>query len=90
MPMDKRGFTKLGEELSELLQVVMKKMACMDDDVHWDGSHLPTRLETEMGDVIGALKFVIDKEHLDYEAIMQRAEFKHGLFVVWDHEPPEM
>lgn len=90
MPMTNKGLSKLTEELGELLQEVGKTMAVGNDvdAYHWSGN-LRHRMQTEMGDVLAAIGFVIDKLELDGVAIEQRSRDKYALFNKWDAEEPE-
>lgn len=90
MPMTNKGLSKLTEELGELLQEVGKTMAVGNDidAYHWSGN-LRDRIQTEMGDVLAAIGFVIDKLGLDGAAIEQRSREKYVVFNKWDAEEPE-
>lgn len=79
------GIDKLNEECGEVIQVIGKfhGMGAVLGD-HWDGSHLGQRLEEEIGDVLAAAKFVIEKHKLDSNAINLRQRDKLAKFRAWD------
>ncbi len=84
MPMAANGLAKLGEELGELMQVVGKKLAYYDTDVHPDGGPaLSARLEEEMADVVAAIFLVKENLNLDDCRINERIEKKLALFRKW-------
>lgn len=84
MPMTANGLAKLLEELGELSQVAAKKLAYFHTDEHPDGAgSLAMRLESEMGDVCGAILFVADELNLDRAAINNRALAKLSKFRAW-------
>jgi NTP pyrophosphatase (non-canonical NTP hydrolase) len=88
--MTAKGLAKLTEELGELQQVVGKKLAYFsnDNNLHPDGKgDLNKRLEEEMGDVWGAISFVIEKLGLNVSAITDRSCDKWNLFREWDAVP---
>lgn len=90
MPMTNKGLSKLTEELGELLQEVGKTMAVGNDvdAPHWSGN-LRERMQNEMGDVLAAIGFAMDKLGLEGEVIEQRSREKYALFNKWDAEEPE-
>lgn len=90
MPMTNKGLSKLTEELGELLQEVGKTMTVGNDvDAHHWSGNLRHRMQTEMGDVLAAMGFVIDKLGLDGEIIEQRSRDKYAIFNKWNAEEPE-
>jgi NTP pyrophosphatase (non-canonical NTP hydrolase) len=80
------GLSKLTEEAGEVLQVVGKLVATNGETAHWDGSDLKTRLESELGDLLGAIRFVIQENGLDERAVMRRRDEKMALFSRWHEE----
>lgn len=92
MPMQQNGLAKLIEEMGEALQVAGKltqyphHQAPLYPGIHPDGTHLRTRLEEELGDVLGILQFVTNKMQLDYNVMINRADAKIKLFAEWDKE----
>lgn len=90
-----KGVAKLSEEVGELQielgrlqQTLAKKLAYFHTDEHPDGAGpLSERLENEMGDVCGAIAFVVDRLGLNAERIDQRMAAKKALFMRWDAEP---
>lgn len=85
------GLSKVTEECGELVQVAAKKQACPDTDTHFDGSHLPSRMEEEAGDVAAAIDFMVLKFGLNNEAIQARRLKKLELFIRWDNgENPDL
>lgn len=89
MPMKRQGLTKLNEECGELIVEIAKADAIGGIDApHWQG---PRRqpIEDEMADVFAALRFAIEKNGLDLERIMARAQRKYTLFQQWDLEPDD-
>lgn len=81
------GVSKLVEECGEVQQVAGKLMGTGGHAQHWDGSHLPTELEKELGDLLAAIEFVIEHNNgaLNAEAIRERARLKLRRFKQW-HE----
>lgn len=82
------GFSKFMEEVGEALQVVGKLIGTGGDTKHWDGAgDLGERLEEELGDVLGAAFFVIDKNpRLRRPLILLRSLRKQALFNKWHAE----
>jgi NTP pyrophosphatase (non-canonical NTP hydrolase) len=80
------GLSKLIEECGEVGQVAGKIIGNEGGADHWDGSHLPTRLVEEMGDVIAAIFFVAKMNGLDEKAIDARAAEKFKSFERWHGE----
>ena len=83
MAMCADGLAKLLEEMGELAQVCAKKLAYFDTDEHPDGSSLKQRMESEMGDVLAAINFVIFQFKLDGHEIRARSTEKLHLFNKW-------
>jgi len=91
--MTNNGLSKLTEELGEVQQIVGKMLQypylqkgyeC--EKLHPDGTHLRTRLEQELGDVLAAITFVTKKLKLDEIAIEKRWIDKIQVFNIWDEE----
>ncbi len=78
------GYTKIQEESGELVQAIAKHDAFPYDKEHPDGSNIEEHIEDEMGDVIAAITFAVEKRHLNRTRIMARAEKKLALFKHWD------
>jgi hypothetical protein len=73
-PLHRKGVTKLIEELAELIQVLAKKNAFMDTDVHPDGKGLLSiRMEEEIGDVLAAIDYCTEKLNLRSEIIQENS-----------------
>ena len=88
MPMTADGLAKLLEELGELSQVAAKKLAYFHTDDHPDGAgSLKVRLESEMGDVMGAIDFVTLTMGLNAHTIAARACEKLNTFQRWHKDP---
>lgn len=85
------GLAKLGEESSELGQVIGKITAFPFTVDHPDGTNLRTRIEDEIGDVMAAVSFVVThpKNALDVERIDARCREKFDRFTRWDAEARE-
>lgn len=78
------GISKLVEEAGEVVQVCGKLFATYGEIAHWEGSDLRTRLEEEIGDVLAAVEFVIEKNPiLSREKIQVRRAEKLALFRTW-------
>lgn len=77
------GLAKLVEEAGEVLQVCGKLIMTHGEVSHWDGSDLKKRLESELGDLLAAIRFTIETSALDGEAIKERAEEKLIRFYKW-------
>lgn len=87
MPMTANGLAKLLEELGELSQISAKKLAYYHTDSHPDGKgSLNRRLEEEMGDVLGAIDFVVIQFKLNANFISLRASNKFRLYEKWHSE----
>lgn len=85
--MTANGYAKLIEECGELLQVLGKRLAYYHTEQHPDrGPPLHARMEDEIGDVMGACRFVIETNSLDATAIEHRAQSKLGIFRLWHAE----
>lgn len=96
MAMSHRGLVKLSEEAAEVIQVAQKLIAyptlqsVVARDCGWthpDGSNLTLRLQDELGDLIAAARFVVERLQLDRQAIDQRIAKKLALFQEWENEP---
>jgi NTP pyrophosphatase (non-canonical NTP hydrolase) len=85
MTMTAAGVAKLIEECGELQQVLGKKLAMWDQDEHWDGTNLLTRMAEEMGDVQAALAFVADEFSIS-ALVWERAVEKGRLFDTWQDQ----
>lgn len=95
MTMRQNGLAKLVEELGELAQVAGKmiqypELQLDDSQNHPDGTNLRARLVEEMGDVLGAIDFVVEKLRLGPGGleVEARAKRKLNLFRQWDAEHP--
>jgi NTP pyrophosphatase (non-canonical NTP hydrolase) len=83
------GISKLIEEAGEVIQVCGKLIGSRGDPHHWDGSNLKLRLEDELGDLVAAVGFVIERNGLNEDAVERRSIEKHKLFWEWQGEPLE-
>lgn len=92
MAMEKKGLTKLTEELGELTAIASKKMAYFNTDVHPDSDILmSTRKMEEMGDVLAAIEFVVMQfSELDMITIQVRKIMKLELYEKWKHDPADV
>lgn len=77
------GISKLIEECGEVQQVAGKLIASHGAVNHWDGTNLKERLESELGDLQAAIRFVIERNALDVVAIEKRRIEKLMLFEQW-------
>lgn len=84
MPMHCKGLTKAIEEMGELIQVLAKKQAYLDTDIHPDGLSLRTRMEEEIADVRASLLFIEEKFDLDTSFIDNREIKKLRTYRIWD------
>ena len=80
------GISKLVEELGEVAQVAGKLIATGGEPRHWDGTDLRTRLEDELADLEAAIAFVMQRNELDADRIVERRETKLRLFNAWHHQ----
>lgn len=80
------GLSKLVEECGEVCQVAGKIIGNEGRADHWDGSHLPTRITEEIGDLLAAIDFVTAKNGLGRIAIDVRRRKKRELFEQWHAE----
>lgn len=72
------------EEAGEVVQVCGKLLATYGEAHHWEGSNLRDRLEEELGDVLGAIDFVIEHNTmLRADVIAARRAVKLELFKLW-------
>ena len=85
------GISKLVEECGELVQVCGKLMGTRGKVEHRDGTHLATRLEEEIGDVLAAIDFVIDHSgrSITRRGTQERYLAKRALFERWHAEDVE-
>lgn len=85
MSMANQGLTKLIEECGELVQILAKKTA-------YPTGKYPTRkfkdinarIVEEMGDVLAAMEFVVDKFELPGDEIEERMNTKLKKYKEWD------
>lgn len=80
------GLSKLNEECGETIQVIGKLMGTGGERMHWDGTDLKVRLEEELGDILGAVDFVLKHCDLDGHAVAERSVAKLNLFNKWHAE----
>lgn len=80
------GISKLIEECGEVVQVAGKLMGSKGEILHWDGTNLKDRLESELGDLAAAINFVIDHCGLDLIAVDARHKEKARTFEAWHRE----
>lgn len=85
MTMCANGVAKLIEECGELQQVLGKRLACWDQDEHWDGTNLLDRMTEEMGDVLAAIRFVAQQYGIS-DDVLTRSRSKRALFNKWESE----
>lgn len=76
------GISKLVEESGEVLQVCGKLVWTHGDVTHFDGSNLKSRLETELGDLLAAIAFVIAKNHLCFRCNTALGGFKDCIWLL--------
>lgn len=79
------GLSKLSEEAGEVIQVIGKLMGTGGEVQHWDGSNLAERLIEEVGDVLAACDFVVEK-NLPLASVAERRAKKLALFRKWHDE----
>jgi NTP pyrophosphatase (non-canonical NTP hydrolase) len=77
------GISKLIEECGEVVQVCGKLLGTGGKEVHWEGSNLRERLVEELGDLLGAIRFVAKWNKIDVWQIEHRAELKLRRFESW-------
>jgi NTP pyrophosphatase (non-canonical NTP hydrolase) len=77
------GLSKLIEECGEVQQVCGKLLGSRGEENHWDGSNLRERLQEELGDLVAAINFVIQKNGLDICTVACRSDDKLQLFNDW-------
>lgn len=82
------GVSKLMEECGEVIQVLGKLMGSRGKIEHWSGD-LNAMLHDEIGDLLGAIQFVIIKSNLNRDKIEKRASLKLQRFLKWHQEDPE-
>jgi NTP pyrophosphatase (non-canonical NTP hydrolase) len=86
MPMTNAGMSKFVEEVGEALQVVGKALGVGGvHNPHWQGD-LVQPLQLELGDVLAAVYFMIEKNDLDHGVVVGQAEKKINLFRQFDKE----
>lgn len=99
MPMKHNGLNKLSEECCELTVVCQKWIACNSDE-HWSGDIMRQRMIEEIGDVLAAIDFVVNRFGLSNnirmpvdesifevtETIQERRVKKLAIFNKWDEE----
>lgn len=77
------GFSKLMEEIGEVGQVVGKIIGLGHMGAHWDGQYLRDELHKELGDLLGAVDFLVLHNQLDKRAIEHRRDKKRNRFAQW-------
>ncbi len=77
------GAGKVIEESGELQQILGKLIGSSGDVEHFDGTNLKARLESEIGDLTAALRFFVEANELDAEAIGARHDEMVALFRQW-------
>ena len=82
------GISKLVEECGEVVQVCGKLMGSRGNISHWSGN-LSDMLHEEIGDLLGAIRFVVKRCGLDADRIEQRAQAKLERFEGWHASDPE-
>lgn len=82
------GLAKVIEEIGEVSQVAGKIMAVGNLGDHWDGSNLQERLESELGDLLAAIAFFIDKNNLNKLHIAEQLHKKIDIFEEWHRDEP--
>jgi NTP pyrophosphatase (non-canonical NTP hydrolase) len=83
------GVSKLVEEIGEIGQVLGKLMGSRGDTKHWSGD-LRDMMQTEIGDVLAAIAFVVDHNPvLNRDAITEQFDRKVALFKQWHADDPE-
>lgn len=79
------GLSKLIEECGEVVQVAGKLLGANGDPNHWDGTDLRERLQEELGDLVAAVQFFVERCEVDAHAINNRTRYKLNVFAAW-HE----
>ena len=80
------GVSKVVEEIGELGQVLGKLMGSRGKIEHWSGN-LKEMLHDELGDVLGAIRFLIFMcPELDRQRIERRAAEKFTQFLEWHNQ----
>lgn len=82
------GLAKLIEECGEVIQVAGKLMGSDGDIRHWDGTNLEEKFVEELGDLIAATWFFIERNFNDdtEAAIVQRSILKGALYNKWQDD----
>lgn len=81
------GLAKVMEEAAEVIQVAAKLQATGGKAQHWDGTNLIMRMEEELGDVLGSIKWLIaHNSELNRAMIFERAQDKITLYNKWHGE----
>lgn len=76
----------LASSLGRVGQVAGKIIGLGHMGDHWDGSNLKTRMEEEIGDLMAATNFFVERNGLDYGVIQRRVSAKLALFDKWHAE----
>lgn len=80
------GVAKVIEESGEVLQVCGKLIATGGKEEHWDGTNLRQRLTEEVGQLLAALTFLIEKNDLSRLVIKEQFEKKLALYEKWHNQ----
>jgi NTP pyrophosphatase (non-canonical NTP hydrolase) len=80
------GLSKLIEECGEVQQVAGKIIGAEGKDRHFDGTNLRVRLESELGDLLAAIQFMIHHNDLDAHRIGMQRSKKLKIFEKWNDE----
>ena len=77
------GIGKLLEEMGEVAQMASKLVSTDGQDAYWDGTNLREELCGEIGDLLAAIAFLSNENHLDTALIQARMDRKLTLFEKW-------
>ena len=79
------GISKLTEECGEVVQVCGKLLGSFGNPMHFDGTDLRDRLESELGDLLAAIDFVlfVNVGRLDAARVEARRRVKLATFMEW-------
>jgi NTP pyrophosphatase (non-canonical NTP hydrolase) len=77
------GMGKVIEEAGEVLQLCGKIMSIRGATTYFNGEDLRKELQDELGDLLASVKFLIEENKLDRNAIETRAISKGRKYADW-------
>lgn len=80
------GLSKLIEEAGEVQQVGGKLIGSGGRPTFWDGNNVNDKLVEELGDLLAAIEFFMEKNPINAQAVNERRFMKLEIFRKWHAE----